>query len=97
VVEVEDRSIIQHPLIPSPSDDPRLLEPGWTGYLTPDELKLLQAELSRDKSLAFQWGFRPGAKRRAGWPVRQVAMCGDPDRRATNVGLARHKLPDPSR
>ena len=92
-VVVKERSIIQRALIPSPSGKPRLLEPGWAGELAPDELEFLQAELSRDKKLAFQWGFRPGAKRRPEWAIRKVPFYGDPDRRATKAGLARRKLP----
>ena len=77
----------QRQLIPAPTGDLRLLEPGWAGDLVPDELEYLQAELHRHMKLAFKWGFRPGAKRRPEWGIRQVAMLGDPDSRSTNVAL----------
>ena len=93
MVAVKERSIIQRPLFPSPIGDPRLLEAGWAGDLAPDELEFLQAELHLDKKLAFKWGFRPGAKRRPEWAVREVAMWGDPDSRTTNVALARGQKP----
>ncbi len=93
MVAVKDKEI-QRQLIPDPTGDPRLLEPGWAGELAPDELEFIQGELAADKKLAFKWGFRPGAKRRPEWAMRQVAMAGDPDRRAANVALARRRLPD---
>ena len=70
-----------------------LLEPGWGGEIAPDELDFLQAELTKDKKLAYQWGFQPAKKRRPEWAVRQVAAFGDPDVRATNMQLARRQLP----
>ena len=73
--------------------DQRILEPGWAGDLAPDEFDHLQAELLRDKKLAFAWGFQPARKRRPEWAIRQVAMWGDPEVRATNMGLARSQLP----
>ena len=69
--------------------DHRLLEPGWPGELAPDELDFLVAELIKDKRLAFRWGFRPAAKRRPEWAIKQLSMWGDPDIRSTNVALAR--------
>jgi len=77
---------------PGSATDHRLLEPGWAGELAPDEFEFVQAELVKDKKLAFAWGFRPGAKRRAEWAIRQVAYWGDPEHRTTNAGLARNKL-----
>ncbi len=78
-------------------DDHRLLKPGWAGSLTDEELVTLQEHLQKDSWLAYKWGFRPSAKRRPEWAIRQVAMAGDPDRRAANVALARRKLPDSRR
>ena len=78
---------------PAPAGDARLLEPGWAGELAPDELEYLLAELHQDKQLAFKWGFRPGAKRRPEWAIRQVAMWGEPDSRRSNVALARTPRP----
>ena len=83
---------IQRQLIPVPVGERQLLEPGWAGELAVDELEYLQNQL-RDKKLAFTWGFRPGAKRRREWAIRQVAMFGVPDSRRTNIALARHQIP----
>ena len=66
MIAVKERPI-QRELIQRPIRDVRLLEPGWAGDPAPDELEILQAELSKDKKLAFKWGFRPGAKRRPEW------------------------------
>ena len=90
MIAVKERPI-QRELIQQPRGDVRLLEPDWAGDLAPDELEFLQAELSRDKKLAFRWGFRPGAKRRPEWAIRQVAMWGDPYSRAANVVLVRRQ------
>ena len=78
-------------LLPIPTGDVRLLTPGWGGELAPDEFEYILSELLRDKKLAFAWGFRPGARRRAEWAIRAVAEWGDPDRRTTNMQLARHR------
>ena len=83
----------QRELIPTPTGDPRLLEPGWAGEMAPDDFEFVQAELLRDKKLAFTWGFRPAAKRRPEWAIRQVGMWGDPDSRTGNVPLARRQIP----
>ena len=40
----------------------RLLEPGWAGELSPDELAYIKAELRQSASLRRRWGFRPSAK-----------------------------------
>ena len=73
--------------------DQRLLEPGWGGDLAPDELDFLQGELTKDKKLGYQWGFQPAKKRRPEWAILQIATFGDPDIRATNMGLARRQKP----
>ena len=83
----------QQRLIPVPKGDPRLLEPGWGGDLAPDEFEYIQAELLRDKKLSFAWGFRPSAKRRPEWAVRQLTSWGDPGSRTINVALARRQIP----
>ncbi len=67
----------------------KLLLPGWAGHLAPDELENLQDELFSDKVLAFQWGFRPSAKRRAEEAIHQVAMHGAPAGRTHNLKLVR--------
>jgi len=75
-----------------PKGDYRLLTPGWGGELAPDEFEYILGELLADKKLSFAWGFQPGKKRRPEWAIRQVAEWGDPDRRTTNMQLARQKL-----
>lgn len=76
-------------LIPTPSGDPRLLEPGWAGEIDDDELAFIRGTLFRDSKPARLWGFRPSQKTRADEAVRRVAMDGDPDSTAHNRGLAR--------
>ena len=73
--------------------DQRLLEPGWAGELAPDELAFIVAELVKDKKRSFAWGFQPSKKRRSEWAIIQVAEFGDPNGRATNMGLARRRTP----
>lgn len=79
----------QQLLIPTPSGDPRLLEPGWAGEIADDELDFIRGTLFRDSKPARLWGFRPSQKNRADEAVRRVAMDGDPDSTAHNRGLAR--------
>ena len=73
----------------------KLVLPGWAGDLAPDELEDLQEELFSDKVLAFQWGFRPSAKRRAEDAIHRVAMYGTPDRRTHNLELVRGRTSAP--
>jgi hypothetical protein len=80
--------------LPVPQGDSRLLTPGWSGELAPDEFEYILSELLSDKRLAFTWGFQPGKKRRPEWSIRAVAVWGDPERRATNMVLARQKMPE---
>jgi hypothetical protein len=63
--------------------------------LAPDELEDLQEELFSDRALAFQWGFRPSAKRRAEDAIHRVAMHGTPDRRTHNLELVRGRISEP--
>ena len=74
----------------------KLLLPGWAGHLAPDELENLLEELHSDKVLAFQWGFRPSAKRRAEEAIHQVAMHGAPAGRIHNLKLVRGATSGPS-
>ena len=67
----------------------KLLLPGWAGQLAPDELEIVQEELFSDKVLAFRWGFRPSAKRRAEEAIHRIAMHGAPDGRTHNLKLVR--------
>jgi hypothetical protein len=67
----------------------KLLLPGWAGHLAADEFEIVQEELFSDKVLAFRWGFRPSAKRRAEEAIHQVAMHGASDGRIHNLKLVR--------
>lgn len=67
----------------------RLLEPGWAGQLTDEEVVYIQFHLMRDGKLAYRWGFRPAQQSRPEEAIRRVAMDGDPDTRRVNVALAR--------
>jgi len=69
--------------------DHRLLEPGWAGSLTDEELTFIQSKLFTDAILCKQWGFRPSQKTRPEEAIRRVAMDGDPDGTAHNRRLAR--------
>ncbi len=73
----------------------KLLLPGWAGHLAPDELDIVQEELLSDKVLAYRWGFRPSAKRRAEEAIHQVTMHGAPDGRAHNLKLVREATSEP--
>jgi hypothetical protein len=53
-----------------------LLEPGWAGELSPDELAYIKAELKKSPSLKRRWGFRPTAKRFSEKKIRAVATDG---------------------
>ena len=78
------------------TEDCRLLEPGWAGHLDIDELDYLRDRLEQIPRLAYTWGFRPSSRRRPEWALRQVAVHGDPDKRAANATLARRIIPDSS-
>ena len=67
----------------------KLLEPGWGGHLTDEEVAYIQFHLLRDDKLAFKWGFRPAQKSRPEEAIRRVAVNGDPDIRKVNIALAR--------
>jgi len=87
-----DKTLTQTRLFSELNGDYRLLEPGFAGELGPDEFNFILESLLRDKKLSFSWGFQPARKRRPEWSIRQVAEWGDPDRRATNMELARQKM-----
>jgi len=53
-----------------------LLEPGWAGELSPDELAYIKSELKKSPSLKRRWGFRPTAKRFFENHIRAVARNG---------------------
>jgi len=51
----------------------RLLEPGWAGELSSDELAHIKSELRKSPTLRRKWGFRPSLKRLSGDRIRAVA------------------------
>lgn len=53
-----------------------LLEPGWAGELSPEELSRIKSKLKKSPSLKRRWGFRPSAKRLSDSRIRAVAMYG---------------------
>jgi len=54
----------------------KLLEPGWAGELSPDELAYLKSQLRQSPSLKRRWGFKPSAKRLSESRIRSVARNG---------------------
>ena len=54
----------------------KLLEPGWAGELSPDELAYVRSQLRQSSSLRRRWGFRPSAKRLSEGRIRAVAKGG---------------------
>jgi len=69
--------------------DARLLEPGWAGDLSDEELTFIQQALLKDARLSRTWGFRPSQKTRNEQAIRRVGMDGDPENIAHNRRLAR--------
>ena len=53
-----------------------LLEPGWAGELSPDELAYIKSQLKQSSSLKRHWDFRPSAKRLSENHIRKVARDG---------------------
>ena len=84
---VADQCIVK----PQPRTDlnHKLVEPGWAGELTDEELAHIQKRLFEEPKLAKLWGFRPGMKTRSEQAIRRVAMHGDPENRSLNRNLAR--------
>ena len=58
-----------------------LIEPGWAGELTRNELAYIKSQLEKSPSLKRRWGFRPTAKRFSESHIRDVAMNGLPPRK----------------
>ena len=67
----------------------KLVEPGWPGELTDEELAHIQKRLFEEPMLAKLWGFRPSMKTRSELAIRRVAAHGDPEDRSLNRKLAR--------
>jgi hypothetical protein len=76
---------LAHKVVLSPS----LLEPGWPGELTDQELMFITRNLHMNPRLASYWGFRPSMKRYASSAVQRVALYGDAADRPGNRALAR--------
>ena len=53
-----------------------LIEPGWAGELSRDELAHIKSELKKSPSLKRRWGFRPTARRFSESHIRDVARNG---------------------
>jgi len=53
-----------------------LIEPGWAGELTRNELAYIKSQLKKSPSLKRRWGFRPTARRFSESHIRDVAMNG---------------------
>jgi hypothetical protein len=53
-----------------------LIEPGWAGELSRDELAYIKSELKKSPSLKRRWGFRPTARRFSESHIRAVARNG---------------------
>jgi hypothetical protein len=54
----------------------KLLQPGWAGELTRDELTYIKSRLQQSPSLKRRWGFKPSAKRLVERRIRAVAIDG---------------------
>jgi hypothetical protein len=72
----------------------KLLQPGWAGQLSDDEVHFILTKLLFDRVLSYWWGFRPQTKRRPLEAIKAVAAWGSPDVRSENVKLVRpHQHP----
>ena len=56
----------------------RLLEPGYAGEPTLEELAVIEAKLAGDQELAKLWGFSPSAGAPSPQAITEVALHGDP-------------------
>ncbi len=54
----------------------KLLEPGWAGELSPEELEHIKKKLKPDKRLRAKWGFGKGKRRLSESKIRLVAQFG---------------------
>ncbi len=71
--------------------DKRILRPGWAGEPEPGEMEVLTKRLTRDRRMAYRWGFTLPNSKQTDWAILQVAMWGDPDWKALNFALARQR------
>ena len=51
----------------------KLLEPGWSGELNPDEFRYIRSQLWQSSSLKRRWGFKPSARRLSDKRIWSVA------------------------
>ncbi|MDD5094388.1 MAG: hypothetical protein PHV74_08430 [Dehalococcoidia bacterium] len=61
---------------PLSSHSGKLLQAGWGGEISSEELAYIRAQLRQSPSLKRRWGFRPSAKRLSETRVRAVAREG---------------------
>jgi len=54
----------------------KLLQPGYAGYLTDEELTFITKALKRDGRLRSKWGFSKGNRRLSKAKIRDVALEG---------------------
>ena len=74
-------------------DSGRLLEPGYGGQLTDEEMLYIRTKLMEDDALAYFWGFKHSMQSRSTSAIQRVAEYGDPEVRSVNVTLARKRQP----
>ncbi len=60
----------------SERDKKKLLQPGWGGDLSKEELAYIKDKLMRDKRLRAKWGFKKGTGRLSEAKIRLVALYG---------------------
>lgn len=67
----------------------RLLEPGYGGDLSAEEMAYIVAALQRDGRLRRLWGFRAAQRRFGAGVLQRVALFGDPRSPSHNARLVR--------
>ena len=71
---------------PAESD---ILNPGYFGWLAPDELAYLRERLRSDPDLRYLWGFQRRRKTFPPYMVQMLAMWGDSESREANARIVR--------
>ena len=56
--------------------NPKLLEPGWAGEVSREELAHIKQKLFRDRRLRARWGFKRGTGRLSEEKIKLVALYG---------------------
>ena len=67
---------------------PKELTPGYLGELTPDDARMIAAELAKSAKLRELWG----VKKRATYPLVMIARLSMPEAPAEGERLMRQKL-----